>query len=126
MPLARAQPRSRITEGRHMITTTNPRTGVSAATALEETSAYDVHRIAELAQQAAFEFAARGREGRARMLDEIADSLDSSRDVLVQTADEETGLGVSRLNGELSRSIFQFRLFAEALREGSYIEAMID
>jgi NADP-dependent aldehyde dehydrogenase len=109
-----------------MITTTNPRTGVSAATGLEATSATEVDHIAERAQQAAFELAARGREGRARMLDAIAVSLDASRDGLVQTADEETGLGVSRLNGELSRSIFQFRLFAEALREGSYIEAMID
>lgn len=109
-----------------MITTTDPRTGVSAGTGLEATSAAEVAGIAERAQQAAFEFAARGREGRARMLDAIADSLDAGRNVLVQTADEETGLGVSRLNGELSRSIFQFRLFAEALREGSYIEAMID
>lgn len=109
-----------------MITTTNPRTGVSAATDLEATSAVEVDGIVERAQKAAFEFAACGREGRARMLDAIADSLDAGRDVLVQTADEETGLGTPRLNGELSRSIFQFRLFAEALREGSYIEAMID
>ena len=109
-----------------MITTTNPRTGVSAATDLEATSAVEVDGIVERAQKAAFEFAACGREGRARMLDAIADSLDAGRDVLVQTADEETGLGTPHLNGELSRSIFQFRLFAEALREGSYIEAMID
>jgi len=109
-----------------LITTTNPRTGVSAATDLEATSAVEVDGIVERAQKAAFEFAACGREGRARMLDAIADSLDAGRDVLVQTADEETGLGTPRLNGELSRSIFQFRLFAEALREGSYIEAMID
>jgi len=109
-----------------LITTTNPRTGVSATTDLEATSAVEVDGIVERAQKAAFEFAACGREGRARMLDAIADSLDAARDVLVQTADEETGLGTPRLNGELSRSIFQFRLFAEALREGSYIEAMID
>jgi len=109
-----------------LITTTNPRTGVSAATDLEATSAVEVDGIVERAQKAAFEFAACGREGRARMLDAIADSLDAGRDVLVQTADEETGLGTPHLNGELSRSIFQFRLFAEALREGSYIEAMID
>ena len=76
-----------------MITTTNPRTGVSAATDLEATSAVEVDGIVERAQKAAFEFAACGREGRARMLDAIADSLDAGRDVLVQTADEETGLG---------------------------------
>lgn len=44
-----------------MITTTNPRTGVSAATDLEATSAAEVDRIAERAQQAASELAARGR-----------------------------------------------------------------
>ena len=109
-----------------MITTTNPRTGVAEATDLETTSAAEVDRIARHAQRAAFEFASIGREGRARMLDAIADSLEADRDLLVQTADQETGLGAPRLNGELSRSIFQFRLFAEALREGSYIEAMID
>jgi len=109
-----------------MITTTNPRTGVSAATDLEATSAAEVDRLALRSQRAAYEFNASGRDGRARMLEAIADSLDADRDVLVQTADHETGLGTPRLNAELSRSIFQFRLFAEALREGSYIEAMID
>jgi len=109
-----------------MITTTNPRTGVSAATDIEATSAVEVDHMAERAQHAASDFAACGREDRASMLEAIADSLSAGRELLVQTADEETGLGVPRLNGELSRSIFQFRLFAEALREGSYIEAMID
>jgi len=109
-----------------MIATTNPRTGVSSATDLALTSAADVDCIVKRAEQAASDFVARGREGRARILDGVADSLHASRDALIQTADEETGLGVPRLNGELSRSIFQFRLFSEALSEGSYIEAMID
>jgi len=61
-----------------MITTTNPRTGVSAATDVEATSAAEVDRIAERAHRAAFEFAACGRAGRARMLDAIADSLDAT------------------------------------------------
>jgi len=115
-----------IHKGRQMISTTNPLTGVSTATDIEATSAAEVDRLASRAQQAAFDFAARGREWRARMLEAIADSLESDRDLLVRAADQETGLGVTRLSGELTRSIFQFRLFADALREGSYVEAMID
>jgi NADP-dependent aldehyde dehydrogenase len=41
-------------------------------------------------------------------------------------ADRETALGEQRLNGELTRTCFQLRLFAEALDEGSYVEATID
>ena len=45
---------------------------------------------------------------------------------LIGVADRETGLGAARLAGEVGRSAFQFRLFADALREGSYVEATID
>lgn len=109
-----------------MITTTNPRTGASAAVEIQATSDPEVDLAAEGARLAAPELAALGRMGRASMLKAIANSLEARREFLVKTADEETGLGVPRLNGEFSRSVFQFRLFAEALQEGSYLEAMID
>lgn len=109
-----------------MITTTNPRTGTTTATEVEETSAQSVDALAVRAQNVAPALGGMGREGRARLLEAIADSLEDDRSALVRIADEETGLGEARLNGELSRSAFQFRLFAEALREGSYLEAMID
>lgn len=109
-----------------MVTTTNPRTGASAAIEVQGTSDTEVDVVAERARLAAPGLAAFGRERRAGVLNAIADSLEARRDLLVDTADEETGLGVPRLNGELNRSVFQFRLFAEALCEGSYLEAMID
>ena len=109
-----------------MITTTNPRTGATTPIEVEETSAAEVHRLAERAQNAVAGLARLGREGRAGLLDQIADALEADRDELVRVAGEETGLPDGRLNGELSRSAFQFRLFAEAVREGSYVEAMID
>lgn len=109
-----------------MVTTTNPRIGASTAIEVKGTSDPEVDLVAERARLAATELAALGPERCASMLNSIADSLDARRELLVQTADEETGLGVPRLNGELSRSVFQFRLFAEALHEGSYLEAMID
>jgi len=115
-----------VNEGEKLITTTNPLTGATSVTEVEETTPGEVDALAKQAQDATARLAKVGREGRARLLDAIADSLETGRELLVRTADEETGLGPKRLNGELTRSVFQFRLFAEALREGSYLEAMID
>ena len=109
-----------------MITTTNPRTGDTTELDLQDTTTAEVDALAERAAQAAPGLAALGREGRARALEAVADSLEAAREELVRVADDETGLGETRLNGELSRAAFQFRLFAEALREGSYLEAAID
>jgi NADP-dependent aldehyde dehydrogenase len=109
-----------------MLTTTDPRTGVSAATSLAPTSPETVHEIALRAESAAQELQSRGREFRAQLLDAMAAGVLAARDELVATADAETGLGTARLTGEAGRSAFQFSLFAEAVREGSFVEAAID
>lgn len=109
-----------------MITTTNPRTGVTRNLEIEETTPQQLEDLANGAAQAARWLELLGRAGRARLLERIAESLESDRAELVRTARDETGLDEARLGGELSRSVTQFQLFAEALREGSYLEAMID
>jgi NADP-dependent aldehyde dehydrogenase len=109
-----------------MLTTTNPATGITQETDVRVTTDQETAEIAELAQRA-FEFLRNSsREWRAGLLEAMADGLELRRDELVSIANAETGLGEGRLNGELGRSQFQFRLFAEALREGSYLEATID
>ena len=55
---------------------------------------------------------------RAKALEAIADSLDAHVEELAQTANEETHLGMPRLTGEVARTTFQLRMFAEALRRG--------
>ncbi|MDR7331232.1 aldehyde dehydrogenase (NADP(+)) [Roseateles asaccharophilus] len=55
---------------------------------------------------------------RAAHLTTLADALQAARDTLVPLADEETGLGAARLNGELDRTAFQLRGFAEQLLAG--------
>ncbi|WP_440709431.1 aldehyde dehydrogenase (NADP(+)) [Herbiconiux sp. YIM B11900] len=109
-----------------MLKTTDPRTGVSAATTIEPTTPAGVDALAGRAATAAHELQSRGREFRAQLLEAMADAVEAARDELVATADAETGLGVARLTGESGRSAFQFRLFAEAVREGSFVEAAID
>ncbi|NJC24094.1 NADP-dependent aldehyde dehydrogenase [Arthrobacter pigmenti] len=56
----------------------------------------------------------------------VAEALDAAVDELVPLAQQETHLAEARLRGELKRTTFQLRLFAEVLSEGSYLDARID
>lgn len=110
----------------NVITTTDPRTAMTVPTELSETTNDQLDQLLEAATAAAQELDSMGRGQRAALLDAIATHLEDARSELVKVADEETGLGQVRLEGELKRAAFQFRLFATALREGSYVEAAID
>ncbi|MEV6349067.1 aldehyde dehydrogenase (NADP(+)) [Actinoplanes sp. NPDC051851] len=75
---------------------------------------------------AAGPFEALGRDGRAGLLEALAAALEEQRRPIVAVADRETALGTTRLDGELTRTTYQLRLFAEVLRDGGYLEAAID
>lgn len=63
---------------------------------------------------------------RADWLDAIASRLDGDVDRLVEIAGRETHLPEGRLRGELTRTSFQARLFAERLREGRLFPVAVD
>ncbi|GAA4736072.1 aldehyde dehydrogenase (NADP(+)) [Modestobacter marinus] len=104
----------------------DPRTGQAAEVVAQETSSAEVARLCEAALAAAPALEELGRDGRAALLRALADALEARREDVVAVADRETALGTTRLNGELTRTAYQLRLFAEVLDEGSYLEATID
>ena len=108
------------------LTTTDPRTGEVRATDIEVSTDADVGAVVAAAGAAFDDLRWTSRAWRAGLLEALATALEEHRDELVAIADRETGLGVPRLTGEVGRSAFQFRLFAEALRDGGYVEATID
>lgn len=63
---------------------------------------------------------------RAAFLETIADEIEKLREQLVPVANEETHLPPARLNGEVSRTTGQLKMFATLIREGSWVEASID
>lgn len=67
-----------------------------------------------------------GAVGRAGLLRGIADELEAARGALVATAREETHLGEARLDGEVTRSAGQARLFAEILESGEALGRVDD
>ena len=85
-----------------------------------------VARAAELAQAAFEPFRAAPIEQRARLLELAADEIDAVGDAAAERAHRETGLPMPRLTGEVARTTGQLRLFAAALREGSWNDARID
>jgi NADP-dependent aldehyde dehydrogenase len=104
----------------------DPRTGQAVETVAQETGDEEVRALCERAGAAAPALERLGRAGRARLLRGLADALESRRGDIVSLADRETALGEGRLNGELNRTAYQLRLFAEVLDEGSYLEVAID
>src|SRR5579871_2412569 len=62
----------------------------------------------------------------AAFLDRIAEEIVKLGDELIQRVGAETGLPEARLTGERARTVNQFKMFAELLREGSWLEASID
>lgn len=65
-------------------------------------------------------------EIRAASLESAATGLDRAANELVAIVGTETALPEARVRGELARTTFTLRMFASAIREGSWVECVID
>ncbi|HVI48691.1 MAG TPA: aldehyde dehydrogenase (NADP(+)) [Chitinophaga sp.] len=65
-------------------------------------------------------------EARAVFLETIAEKIMEAGDALLQRAVAESGLPLARITGERQRTVSQLKLFAAVLREGSWVDAIID
>jgi NADP-dependent aldehyde dehydrogenase len=104
----------------------DPRTGAAVEFVAAETTTTQVDEYARAAVAACGALDDLGRQGRAALLDTLADALEAHRESIVAVADRESALGQVRLNGELTRTTYQLRLFGDVLRDGGYLEAAID
>jgi NADP-dependent aldehyde dehydrogenase len=99
----------------------------TAPTTEQETGADELERLLEAAAGAADAVAAAEPRQRAAWLEAVADALDARAETLVPLAAEESHLAADpRLSGELKRTTFQLRLFAELLIDGSWLAATVD
>jgi len=63
---------------------------------------------------------------KAEFLNAITDEILALGDELIQIYCSESGLPKNRAKGELGRTISQLKMFAELLKEGSWVQATID
>src|SRR5579862_7379992 len=102
------------------------RTGEVIEPVPNETEPDELDAICDKAEEAADGLSSLGLERRAQLLEKMAQRLESDSRELIEVADRETALGSTRLEGELTRTAFQFRFLASVVRDGAFIEATID
>lgn len=100
----------------------NPRTGEPEGDPVAATTPQAVDAAVGAAAAAADAW---GGTDRSAALDAVAHALDGAVDELVALADAESALGETRLRGEVARTSGQLRMFAQLLREGDYVDAII-
>jgi NADP-dependent aldehyde dehydrogenase len=108
------------------VVSVNPATGEERLLEARETSVDEVLQLSERAANVALDFARRPFAWRARLLRAMADELEADIDHLVRIARRETALSDTRLEGEVRRSAFQFRFFADVVLDGGFLHASID
>lgn len=104
----------------------NPATGTERELDVLETTSDGVVALTELAASVALDFARRPLAWRAGLLRAMADELEADAANLVAIALDETALGQPRLEGELRRTAFQLRFFADVVEDGDFLHVSID
>ena len=102
----------------------DPRTGKQREQVAVEATAKEVDAAVRAA--AASLPALADRSVRSRLLRAAAGALEESGAAIIAAADAETALGVPRLTGELARTAYQLRTFADVVDEGGYLDVIID
>ena len=104
----------------------NPRTGETFGPVFNETTPAELDTAIKSAVSAFASWSHSEPKDRAFSLHAVADAIDANIESLVEIADLETGLGKPRLTGEVGRTTFQIRQFADAISRGDYETTLID
>jgi NADP-dependent aldehyde dehydrogenase len=112
--------------GQKTFSNSNPATGEKLVPEFREASDQEVESAAAQAAAAFDVYQRTTPEQRSTFLRRIAEEINNLGDELIQRAKAETALPEARLNGERERTTGQLTMFADLIREGSWVEATID
>ena len=104
----------------------NPATGETLAPQFAEATNNEVDAAVSAAHQSLIAVRERDPRWPAELLDAIASQIEGLGDELLERGESETALPRARLTGERARTCSQLRMFAQIVREGSWVEAVID
>jgi alpha-ketoglutaric semialdehyde dehydrogenase len=104
----------------------NPRTNKELSTKYYQATKDEIDEAVKLAESAFSIYRNKSGAEKADFLDTIAKEILELDANLITICQQETGLPEGRLIGERGRTIGQLKLFAQLLREGSWVDARID
>jgi NADP-dependent aldehyde dehydrogenase len=103
-----------------------PALGKELEPGYEEATTDQIGQALIAAENASYDYRRRSAEERAGFIEKIAEGILALGDELIERANLETALPKDRLTGERGRTVNQLRMFADLIREGSWIDARID
>jgi len=106
--------------------TFNPVVNIENDMRFNEASSLEINEAVALADQSFEKYKRVSGVRKAEFLHAIVDEILDLGDELIDIYCAESGLSDSRANGELGRTIKQLRMFADLVKEGSWVEATID
>jgi alpha-ketoglutaric semialdehyde dehydrogenase len=104
----------------------NPATSQALDGSFVEATSEEIDNAVNKAAHAFVSYREKTNEERATFLDLIGEGLLALGDELIERCMLETALPEARLAGERMRTVNQLRLFAQVVREGSWIDTRID
>ena len=113
-------------EGNSTFQAEDPRSGSSLSGRFFEATKAEIHQAVELAHVAFLEYHKMAPAKIAAFLDQIGEEIVALDQTLVDRCMQETALPEGRIIGERGRTVNQLKLFAEVVREGSWVNARID
>lgn len=113
-------------KGNKTYKTFNPQLNLENDHVFFEATPEEINEAVTLASEAFKTFRTISGEKKAEFLNTIADEILALDDELIQTYCSESGLPEGRAKGERGRTVGQLRMFAELVKDGSWVEASID
>lgn len=113
-------------KGKTTYKTINPEQNSENETVFYEATEEEINQAVKLAEEAFKTYGTIADVKKADFLDAIAEEIEALGEDLLTTYIQESGLPAGRANGERGRTTGQLRAFATMLREGSWVEAIIN
>lgn len=113
-------------KGEEIFSVINPANNTNLLPEFREASSEEIDKAIQKAESAFLIYRNKSGKEKADFLEKIAEEILNLGDQLIDRCHEETGLPKVRLTGERGRTVNQLKLFAELLREGSWVEARIE
>jgi len=113
-------------EGKESFQSLNPTLGVKLEHTFFKATEKEVIKACELAAAAFQVYRKKSGIEKATFLETIAEEIKVLGDQLIETCCAETALPKARIEGERGRTVNQLLMFANLLREGSWLDARIE
>ncbi len=113
-------------QGEETLFSYNPVDGSAFAESFAVAGTDEINQAVDKAVSAFQAYQSISNQAKADFLDAIADEIMALGDELVERACGESGLPTGRIQGERGRTCNQLKMFASLVREGSWVEAIID